>query len=129
MGKKPRRTGTNGNGISDEQLVLFQLAMRRSHQRTAYSQYRCDELVQRSYPVKAQGMGGRQVRTGKEFGEIYDHHYVEFHYADGTILNSQCRHIKGTYAIVDEMMVGTKGVVKCGAMQNRSKGKTLYQYD
>jgi predicted dehydrogenase len=26
-----------------------------------------------SYPVKAQGMGGRQVRTGKEYGEIYDH--------------------------------------------------------
>jgi predicted dehydrogenase len=81
------------------------------------------------YPVKASGMGGRQVRTGKEFGEIYDHHYVEYHYADGTILNSQCRHIKGTYAIVDEMFVGTKGVVKCGAAEITSKGKALYKYD
>ncbi|HRQ52571.1 MAG TPA: Gfo/Idh/MocA family oxidoreductase, partial [Agriterribacter sp.] len=45
-----------------------------------------------SYPVKAQGMGGREVRTGKDYGEIFDHHYVEFHYADGSILNSQCRH-------------------------------------
>jgi predicted dehydrogenase len=82
-----------------------------------------------AYPVKAQGMGGRQVRTGKEFGEIYDHHYVEFHYADGTILNSQCRHIKGTYAIVDEMIIGTKGVVKCGAAEITSKGKSLYKFD
>ncbi len=82
-----------------------------------------------SFPVKAQGMGGRQVRTGKEFGEIYDHHFVEFHYADGTVLNSQCRHIKGTYAIVDEMLVGTKGVVKCGAATISGKGKTLYAYD
>jgi predicted dehydrogenase len=82
-----------------------------------------------SYPVKAQGMGGRQVRTGKEFGEIYDHHFVEFHYADGSVMNSQCRHIKGTYAIVDEMLVGTKGVIKCGAMQIVANGKTLYQYD
>ena len=82
-----------------------------------------------AYPVKAQGMGGRQVRTGKDFGEIYDHHFVEFHYADGSIMNSQCRHIKGTYAIVDEMLVGTKGVIKCGAMQIVNKGKTLYQYD
>jgi len=82
-----------------------------------------------AYPVKAQGMGGRQVRTGKEFGEIYDHHFVEFHYADGSIMNSQCRHIKGTYAIVDEMLVGTKGVIKCGAAQIVSQGKTLYQYD
>lgn len=82
-----------------------------------------------SYPVKAFGLGGRQVRTGKEYGEIYDHHYVEYHYADGTILNSQCRHIKGTYAIVDEMLVGTKGVVKCGAAEITSKGKALYKYD
>ena len=82
-----------------------------------------------AFPVKAQGMGGRQVRTGKEYGEIYDHHYVEFHYADGSILNSQCRHIKGTYAQVDEYLVGTKGVVKCGDAQISSGGKTLYQYD
>jgi predicted dehydrogenase len=82
-----------------------------------------------AYPVKAQGLGGRQVRTGKEFGEIYDHHYVEFHYADGTILNSQCRHIKGTYAIVDEMIIGTKGIVKCGAAEISAKGKSLYKYD
>ena len=81
------------------------------------------------YPVKAQGMGGRQVRTGKEFGEIYDHHYVEFEYADGSIMNSQCRHIKGTYAIVDELLVGTKGTIKAGAAQIVSKGKVLYQYD
>ncbi len=82
-----------------------------------------------SFPVKAQGMGGRQVRTGKEFGEIYDHHYVEYQYADGSVLNSQCRHIKGTYAIVDEMLVGTKGVVKCGDATISSKGKSLYAYD
>jgi predicted dehydrogenase len=82
-----------------------------------------------AYPVKAQGMGGRQVRTGKDFGEIYDHHFVEFHYADGTVLNSQCRHIKGTYAIVDEMIVGTKGVVKCGAAEITSKGNSLYKFD
>jgi predicted dehydrogenase len=83
-----------------------------------------------SYPVKAQGMGGRQVRKGKEYGEIFDHHYVEFHYADGSILNSQCRHIPGTLSKVDELLVGTKGVIKCGdAMIQDLKGKTLFQYD
>lgn len=81
------------------------------------------------YPVKAQGMGGREVRSGKEYGEIYDHHFVEFHYADGSIMNSQCRHIKGTYSIVDEMIVGTKGVVKCGAAEITSKGKALFKFD
>jgi predicted dehydrogenase len=82
-----------------------------------------------AYPVKAQGMGGRQVRTGKEFGEIYDHHFVEYTYADGTVLNSQCRHQKGTYAKVDEMIVGTKGTVFCNDARITSKGNTLYQYD
>ncbi|MBL0742563.1 Gfo/Idh/MocA family protein [Chryseolinea lacunae] len=81
-----------------------------------------------AYPVRAQGMGGRQTRTGKEYGEIFDHHFVEFHYADGSILNSQCRHQKGTYAIVDEMLVGTKGVVKCNAAEITHKGKVLYAY-
>lgn len=81
------------------------------------------------YPVKAQGLGGRQVRTGAEYGEIYDHHFVEFTYADGTIMNSQCRHIRGTYSIVDETIVGTKGTVKCGAAEIASKGKTLFKFD
>lgn len=82
-----------------------------------------------AYPVKAMGMGGRQVRTGKEYGEIFDHHYVEYHYADGSILNSQCRHIKGTYSRVDETLIGTKGTVHCGAGQIKAGNKTLYAYD
>lgn len=82
-----------------------------------------------AYPVKAQGMGGREVRNGKEYGEIFDHHYVEFQYADGSIMNSQCRHIKGTYAIVDEMLIGTKGTIKTGAGEIASKGKVLYKFD
>jgi predicted dehydrogenase len=82
------------------------------------------------YPVKAQGMGGREVRKGKDHGEIYDHHFVEFHYADGSILNSQCRHIKNTMAKVDELLVGTKGKIFAGeANIVDHKGKVLYQFD
>jgi predicted dehydrogenase len=82
------------------------------------------------YPVKAQGMGGRQVRKGIDNGEIFDHHYVEFHYADGSIFNSQCRHIPGTMSKVDELLIGTKGKIQCGAANIVDlKGKTLYQFD
>ncbi|HEU4634311.1 MAG TPA: Gfo/Idh/MocA family oxidoreductase [Flavisolibacter sp.] len=82
------------------------------------------------YPVKAQGMGGRQVRKGKEYGEIFDHHFVEFTYADGSILNSQCRHIPGTMSKVDELLVGTKGVIRCDEASIKDpKGKVLFQYD
>ena len=62
-----------------------------------------------AYPIRAQGMGGREVRNGKQFGEIYDHHFVEYEYADGTIMNSQCRHIPGTMSRVSEFLQGTKG--------------------
>ncbi|MEN9686737.1 MAG: hypothetical protein RLZZ28_2523 [Bacteroidota bacterium] len=83
-----------------------------------------------SYPIKAQGMGGRQVRRGKDHGEIFDHHYVEFEYADGSILNSQCRHIPGTMSRVNELLVGTRGRINCGAANIMdASGKTVYHFD
>ncbi|MBS1917497.1 MAG: Gfo/Idh/MocA family oxidoreductase [Bacteroidetes bacterium] len=82
------------------------------------------------YPVKAQGMGGRQVRKGKDHGQIFDHHYVEFHYQNGATLNSQCRHQPGTMSKVDELLVGTKGKVFCGeAKITDYKGNVIYQFD
>lgn len=83
-----------------------------------------------AYPVKAQGMGGREVRTDKKYGEIFDHHFVEFHYADGSILNSQCRHIPRTMSKVDELIVGTKGKIfgDAGVIKD-NKGNTLLAFD
>jgi predicted dehydrogenase len=69
------------------------------------------------YPVSAQGMGGRQVRNGKDHGEIFDHHFVEFTYASGAVISSQCRHIPRTMSRVDEVFQGTKGSIET------SKGK------
>ena len=78
-------------------------------------------------PVKAQGMGGRQVRIGEEFGEIYDHHYVEFTFADGSIMNSQCRHQKGTMSRVTESLGGQNGRAMPGRILD-AKGKTIWRY-
>ena len=36
--------------------------------------------VKNGHPIRANGMGGRQVRKGKDYGEIFDHHTVEFEY-------------------------------------------------
>jgi len=66
------------------------------------------------YPVSAQGMGGRQVRTGKEYGQIFDHHFVEFTYPNGAVIASQCRHQKGCLRRVDEVFQGTLGSVVTG---------------
>ncbi|PSL49243.1 putative dehydrogenase [Chitinophaga niastensis] len=81
-------------------------------------------------PVTASGMGGRAVRTGKECGEIFDHHAVEYRYANGVIMNSQCRHWKDVPSKVDEEIIGTKGRIFCDRAQIvNHKGKVLYQYD
>ena len=62
-------------------------------------------------PVKATGQGGRQVRRAKVNGTIFDHHTVEFEYANGARVLSQCCQIGGKCATnVSEHFHGTKGV-------------------
>lgn len=67
--------------------------------------------IKQGHPVEAHGSGGRQVRTGKEYGNIFDHHYVEFTYADGSTLISHCRQIPNCRRQVSEAATGTKGRV------------------
>jgi predicted dehydrogenase len=67
--------------------------------------------VKNGYPIRCHGMGGTEVRKGPDYGEIFDHHAVEFEYADGSRCYSQCRHQNGTWSDVSEHVVGTKG--KC----------------
>ena len=81
------------------------------------------------YPVSAQGMGGRQVRNGKEHGEIFDHHFVEFTYSSGAVIASQCRHIPGTMSRVDEVFQGTQGSVEVGkGIISGLDGESKYKY-
>lgn len=85
--------------------------------------------VKQAYPVRASGMGGRQVRNGKDHGEIFDHHFVEFEYADGSIMSSQCRHIKGCQNRVSEAFHGTNGSApKPGVIKTRS-GYTIMNHN
>ena len=85
------------------------------------------------HPISAQGMGGREVRKGIDHGEIFDHHYVEFKYPSGAVIHSQCRHQPGTLRKVNEVLVGTKGVINLrngGVVTiNDHKGNLLHKYD
>jgi hypothetical protein len=60
-------------------------------------------------PVKAMGMGGRQVRTAPEFGNIFDHFTVEFEYANGARVLSMCRQISGCSDRIEERLAGSRG--------------------
>ncbi len=61
----------------------------------------------KAHPVEANGMGGR-VNRGN-YGDIFDHHFIEFTYADGTKMFSQSRHQPGTWNQVSEFVHGTEG--------------------
>ena len=63
----------------------------------------------RATPVKVMGMGGRQVRTAPEYGNIFDHFAVEFEYPNGARVMSMCRQIEGCSDRVEEKIVGAKG--------------------
>jgi predicted dehydrogenase len=67
--------------------------------------------VRGDHPVEAQGQGGRQMRVGKEYGDIFDHHMVEFTYADGLKMHSQCRQIPSCWNQVGESLLGTRGTL------------------
>jgi predicted dehydrogenase len=61
-------------------------------------------------PKNVLGMGGRQVRVAPEYGNIFDHFFVEFEYPNGVRVASVCRQTKGCAERVEERIVGTKGV-------------------
>ncbi len=67
-----------------------------------------------AHPIRANGMGARQIRTGPGTGDIYDRHMIEFEYADGTRHYCQARQQPGTWSHVSENVHGTKGEMTLG---------------
>jgi predicted dehydrogenase len=61
------------------------------------------------YPARCYGTGGRQVRTGPEYGHIYDHMAVTYEYANGVKVFSMCRQMAGTLNDVSDAIMGTRG--------------------
>jgi hypothetical protein len=49
----------------------------------------------------------------KGTGQIFDHHFVEFTYANGAKMFSQCRHMRNCFNSVSEAAHGSKGTTNC----------------
>jgi predicted dehydrogenase len=62
-------------------------------------------------PVRAIGVGGRQVRTEAKYGNVFDHFAIEYEYAGGQRVQSFCRQIDGCDGRVEEVVRGTKGTL------------------
>lgn len=81
-------------------------------------------------PIKAWGVGGRQVRTGTEYGHIFDHHAVIYEYENGTRLFAFTRQGAGCTTDVSDTIYGDKAVAKL--LPNDAivdfKGETIWKF-
>src|SRR5262249_46378497 len=84
--------------------------------------------VKGEYPVRAVGTGGRQVRTGPEYGHIYDHFSVVYEYADGAKLFAQCRQQVGCANDISAHVFGTKGRAQPSSRRPVIVGEKKWEY-
>ncbi len=77
-------------------------------------------------PIAATGTGGREVRTDKKFGNIFDHHAVAFEYKNGMRLFSYCRQQPGCTSDVSDHILGSKG--RAELMSHRIIGPNNWEF-
>ena len=82
----------------------------------------CAWIMQGEYPVKAVGLGGRQVRTGPEYGHIYDHFSVTYEFKGGAKLFSNCRQQAGCDNDMSAHVLGSQGTAE---IRERKKGMRI----
>src|SRR5262249_19808476 len=66
-------------------------------------------VMRDQHPERCYGTGGRQVRTGSEFGHIYDHMAVTYEFANGIKGFSMCRQQADCANDVSDFVMGTRG--------------------
>jgi predicted dehydrogenase len=83
-----------------------------------------------THPIAAHGIGGRQVRTDPKLnGQIFDHHFVEYEYEDGSRLFSECSQIPKMWGDVSEHAIGSKGKVDFnGANRSQITGAKPFRW-
>jgi len=79
-------------------------------------------------PVKCSGTGGRQTRTSKEYGHIFDHFAIEYEFPNGVMAFSRCRQQNGCKVDVSDDLFGTKGTCHIAGSRTRIRGDVNWTY-
>src|SRR5438105_862190 len=69
----------------------------------------CAWIMRDQYPTKCIGMGGRQVRVGTEYGNIYDHFAVTYEYDNGVKIFSNTRQQVNCHGDMKVYALGANG--------------------
>lgn len=82
-----------------------------------------------AHPVQCLALGGRQVRTGPEYGNIFDHISVEYEYPGGVRVAYMGSQIDGLTYRQDSRVVGTKGLAYTHEGDFIIDGEKPFKYD
>ncbi|UCG50359.1 MAG: Gfo/Idh/MocA family oxidoreductase [Phycisphaerales bacterium] len=82
-----------------------------------------------SHPVQCIGMGGRQVRTAPEFGNVYDHFAVEYEYPNGVRVEYMGAQTDRVSDRNDQWIVGTRGKAYLDFANAIIEGDNPFRYD
>ena len=78
-------------------------------------------------PLRCFGLGGRQVRTDEQWGQIYDHFAICYEWATGQKVFAFTRQMAGCHNDVDDYVLGTKG--RAEILRNKIDGETKWRYE
>jgi myo-inositol 2-dehydrogenase / D-chiro-inositol 1-dehydrogenase len=82
-----------------------------------------------AHPVRAVGMGGRQVISDPEYGQSYDHFAVDYEFPNGVHVMSMARQIEGCESNVSETIVGSKGQWRSGGYTFSGSGRLRVEHE
>ena len=80
-------------------------------------------------PIQCMGMGGRQVRTGPQYGNIFDHLAVEYLYPNDVRIEYMGSQIDGVSNRNDLRLAGTKGKAYIDFAEGKIEGENPFSYD
>jgi predicted dehydrogenase len=82
-----------------------------------------------SHPVQCMGLGGRQARTGPEYGDVYDHFAVQYEYPNGARVAYTGAQIDKASELQSYRIVGTKGQAYTDSGNFMIDGAKPFKYD
>ncbi len=82
-----------------------------------------------AHPVQCIGLGGRQVRTAPEYGNVYDHFAIEYEYPNGVRVEYMGAQIDKVTHRHDVRVVGTKGKAYVDSGNFIVEGGKPFKYD
>lgn len=82
-----------------------------------------------AHPIQCMGIGGRQTRTGFEYGNVFDHFAVEYLYPNDVRFQYIGSQIDGVSSRNDQRVNGTSGSAYLDAGNGVITGKNPYQFE